>query len=140
MKVQYQCPKCEAYLRVRDNIILTVKSPVSGSQGVVLLHPELGNYTFLVHPNLHFEKGEACEFHCPVCFENLAAREINDNLVRIVMTDGNGVQFDVYFSRIAGERSTFKVENRDIIETFGEDSSGYMAYFSRRLEESIKTR
>jgi len=34
-----------------------------------------------------------------------------------------------FFSKICGEHSTFKIKEDDIVESYGEDSSGYVNYF-----------
>lgn len=135
MKVQYKCPICNAQLRPRDNIILTVKSSNGDTQGIILFHPELGNYTCIVDPELKFKKGEKYNFHCPVCFAELTAWETNEKLVKIILIDRNSKKFDIFFPRIAGDQATFKTDKNVIIEKFGKDSSIYMNYFNKELKD-----
>lgn len=135
MKTHYICPKCHSYLRIWNNIIFTVKSS-NNKKGLILLNPKLGDYTYLSHPSLKFSEGEKIEFYCPVCSENLAAENINSDLIKIIMIDENKQEFDVYFSKIAGVRTTFKIANNNIVERHGEDTSSYVNYFLRKFEES----
>lgn len=138
LKINYRCPHCDAYLRVWKNVIFSVRSSKGGKKSILLLNPELGNYTITSHPELSFEKGEAVDFFCPVCQANLSDSSINDKLVRVIMSDENGNEFDVYFSRIAGEHSTFKISKNNVIERFGKDVSSYVNYFMKRYQQHKK--
>jgi hypothetical protein len=51
------------------------------------------------------------------------------NLAMVVMTDDNGKDFDIYFSKIAGERSTLKMIGEHM-EVFGEHSGNYLDFFT----------
>jgi len=133
MKTHFRCPHCNAYLRVRKNIIFKVRTE-NHKMGILLLDPELGNYSYISSPDLKFDKGEQLDFMCPVCCENLEARDINKNLVSIIMIDENGKEYNVYFSSIVGEHTTFKIEKANVVEKYGEDSSAYLDYFSQKLK------
>ena len=135
MKAKYLCPFCNALLKPRYNIILTVKSSKGDKKGIVLLHPELGNYSFIIDPELKLKQGEVYNFYCPVCFTNLAAHDINADLVKIIMIDEDNSKFDIFFSRIVGQQSTFKIESNDIIDKYGDESSSYLDYFSKKLKD-----
>ena len=136
LKIDYLCPHCRSFLRVWNNIIFTIRTKdYEKKQGILLLNPGLGNYNLIHHSSLKLEEGELVTFYCPVCSDDLTANEINDNLVRILMIDENGKEFDVYFSRICGEQSTFKIEKNDIIERFGKDSNTYQNYFLSKLKK-----
>lgn len=102
--------------------------------GILLLDPKLGNYSYISSPDLKFDKGEHLEFMCPVCCENLEARDINKNLASVIMIDEEGKEYNVYFSSIVGEHTTFKIEKDNVVEKFGEDSSAYLDYFSKKLK------
>ena len=123
LKNNYLCPHCRSYLRVWNNIILIVKSESRNLQSILLLNPELGNYDLIHHSSMEFKEGEMLDFICPVCRADLTAVGIHRNLVRIVMIDENNEEFDVYFSKICGEHSTFLIHEDDIIEKYGEESS-----------------
>lgn len=131
----YLCPHCRSYLRVKNNIIFTIKSDVKNLKGILLLNPELGNYNLVQHSSIKIEEGETLEFICPVCGVNLTATEINSNLAKIIMIDENNKEFDVYFSKICGEHSTFLIQKNNVIERFGKESSSYVNYFMSRLKK-----
>ena len=134
LKVNYLCPSCRSYLRVWNNIIFTVKYQSGLKRGILLLNPELGNYDLIHHSSLKIEEGDMVEFLCPVCHANLTAVEINKNLAHVLMIDENNKEFSVFFSKICGEHSTFKIKEDDIVESYGEDSSGYVNYFMSRFK------
>jgi hypothetical protein len=135
LKTNYLCPHCRSYLRVWNNIILIVKSDSKNLQSIILLNPELGNYDLIHHSSIEFEEGEMLDFICPVCRADLTAIELHRNLVRIIMIDENNKEFDIYFSKICGEHSTFLIHEDDIVEKYGEESSVYVNYFMSRLKK-----
>jgi len=135
LKVNYLCPNCRSYLRVWNNIIFSVRSCTDNRQGLLLLNPELGNYEFISHTVLDFKKGEGLEFTCPVCCFNFTAEDVNKNLARITMIDEDKKEYDIYFSKIRGEHSTFKISEDDIVEKYGEDSSSYVDYFMSKFKK-----
>jgi rubredoxin len=130
MKENFLCPKCNAHLRVGDNVVFYVISKKSNNKGLIMLNPDLGDYTITSHPEVKFEKGEYVEFYCPVCHANLAASKINSNLVRVIMIDEvTGAKSDVYFSKVVGEKSTFRITDNRLIEKYGEDAHLYSNLF-----------
>ena len=135
LKINYLCPRCRSYLRVWNNIIFVVKSNSRNLQSILLLNPELGNYNLIHHSSVEFKEGEMLDFICPVCHADLTAVEINNNLARIIMIDENNKEFDVFFSKICGEHSTFLIHEDDIAEKYGPDSSVYVNYFMSRLKK-----
>ena len=138
LDINYLCPDCRSYLRVWNNIIFSVKSCTENKMGLLLLNPELGNYEFISHYMLEFNKMDCLEFYCPVCGANLQAADVNKNLARVIMIDEDQREYDVYFSRLRGEESTFKISNGDIVEKYGKDSSTYVDYFMSRLKQAQK--
>lgn len=134
LKVNYLCPYCQSYLRVWNNIIIVAKSETSKQQCILLFNAELGNYEVIHHSTIRFEEGEKVEFFCPVCHADLTASEINENLVRIIMIDEDNKKFDIYFSKVSSENSTFKIQNNNIIESLGEDHSNYLDYFMSKFK------
>jgi hypothetical protein len=130
MKENYLCPKCNAHLRVGDNVVFYVISKKSNNKGLIMLNPNLGDYSIASHPKVTFEKGEYVEFYCPVCHANLAASAINSNLVKIIMVDDlTGEKSDIYFSKVAGEKSTFRITDNKLIEKYGDDAHLYSNLF-----------
>ena len=81
----FLCPHCEGHLKVGDYIIFATRT--SGkNRGLLLLHPEVGNYSSLKHPSFSFKKGDSLEFFCPLCQTSLAS-DIDKNLAHVLMID-----------------------------------------------------
>ncbi len=135
LDVNYICPKCRSYLRVWKNIIFSVKSCTEDEQGKLLLNPKLGSYEFSSHYMLDFKEMECLDFFCPICGFNLTATDVNKNLARIIMIDENQKEYDLYFSRLRGEHSTFKISDDNIVEKYGKDSSSYVDYFMSKFKK-----
>lgn len=127
MKKNFICPRCRAYLNVGQHIVLTAQTN-NGNSGIVLLNPEIGNYTTEVNPGFAVNTGEKYDFSCPVCKQKLAS-DVHDNLSRIVMIDEDGQEYEILFSKIAGEKSTYKVIGESV-EYFGEHQSNYIDFIS----------
>jgi hypothetical protein len=130
MKIDFLCPKCKGYLRVGDNIIFTTKTNLGG-EGLLLLHPELGNYKSEHHPSIDFEDGGQIEFYCPICHSKLTSKH-HDDLAMVLMKDETGQTFEVLFSRIAGEESTYCIIGESV-EVFGKDSKAYLDFINLSL-------
>lgn len=122
MENHYLCPNCRGHLRVGDYIIFRVRNRMR-EKGLILLHPEIGNYTSIKHPAFHIREGERIDFFCPICLQSLDGA-IDDNLVRVLMVDKDGNEQQIYFSRIAGEKSTYQVSGEGVKAT-GEHSHRY---------------
>jgi hypothetical protein len=122
MENHYLCPHCRGHLRVGDNIIFKIRN-TRREKGLLLLHPEAGDFTSMKHPHFTFQEGERIDFFCPICLQNLDAA-FNENLIHVVMIDAQRTEHEIYFSRITGEKSTYKVSNKGVMET-GEFSHRY---------------
>jgi len=122
MENHYLCPHCRGHLRVGDNIIFKIRN-TRREKGLLLLHPEVGDFTSMKHPHFTFQEGERIDFFCPICLQNLDAA-FNENLIHVVMIDAQHTEHEIYFSRITGEQSTYKVTNKGVMET-GELSHRY---------------
>jgi len=127
MKNNFICPKCRAYLNVGNQIILALDSK-DGHAGLVLFNPELGNYTTETNPGFIVEEGKKYNFYCPVCQAKLAA-DIHDNLSRIIMVDAEKNEYEILFSKIAGEKSTYKIIGESV-EIFGDHHSNYIDFIT----------
>ena len=121
----FLCPKCHEHLRVGEHLIFRVRNSRKRS-GLLLLSPHIGNYTSLRHPSFETTPGEALEFFCPLCCSSLKS-EIHPNLAHVLIDEGSGKEYDVYFSQIAGEHSTYKTDG-DSLHATGEDAGRY-TYF-----------
>lgn len=121
----FLCPKCNGHIRVGDRVIFKVKNRKKKS-GLVLLSPQIGNYSSVKHPTFEIEHGEFLEFFCPLCDHPLKS-DIHPNLAHIIMVDEKGKSFDTYFSQVAGEHSTYETDG-DSVHLAGEDAGKY-TYF-----------
>ena len=59
----------------------------------------------------------------------------DENLVHVIMIDKDTKEYDVYFSRIAGEQSTYQVAGDQTVSATGEHSHRY-TYF--KIPEELK--
>ncbi|MFO7843857.1 MAG: hypothetical protein R6V16_08605 [Bacteroidales bacterium] len=127
MKNDFICPHCKGYLNVGEYIILSAETNHNDS-GLILMNPELGNYSVIKNKNFKISEGEKYDFYCPVCHEKLAA-DIHDNLSHILMIDEKGHEYEILFSRIAGEKSTYKIIGESV-EIFGDHHSNYIDFIN----------
>ncbi|MBI9035395.1 MAG: hypothetical protein JEZ03_13090 [Bacteroidales bacterium] len=127
MKNNYQCPFCKGFLNVGEHITITARLK-NGLSGMLLLHPELGNYEIVHHPRFVIESGETVEFKCPICSKSLTSDK-NEELAQIIMTDDLGKEFEVYFSKIKGIKSTYQIIG-DNVKIYGDDSTKYIDFFN----------
>lgn len=130
MKNYFICPRCKGYLNVGESIILSADTEHEDA-GLILLNPELGNYTIKTNPNFQIREGEKYDFFCPICHQKLST-DIHDNLSRILMVDNTDNHFEILFSKIAGEKSTYKIIGESL-EVFGEHNTNYMDFISLSL-------
>lgn len=112
MKRNYLCPKCRGYLSVCDHIVFIGKTRKK-KKGLILLHAEIGNYESEKNPDFTFSKGESLDFLCPLCHTDLSC-DFDENLAHLLLEE-EGKTFDIYFSRIAGEQSTYQVNGETVI-------------------------
>ncbi len=123
--MEYLCPQCNGHLTLEDCVIFSVKTS-DRKQGLISLHSEIGNYSVKKHPDFHFKEGDHLDFFCPICNTKLASK-IHDKLARVIMIDNKNNEFEVLFSQVAGEKSTFKIVG-ETMEIFGDDSAEYIDF------------
>jgi len=121
----FLCPLCRNHIRVGEHIIFKVRNRKK-KYALLLLSPQIGNYSSVKHPTFEYSTGEKLDFYCPVCSKSLKS-DIHENLARLIMIDEAGKEFDVYFSQVAGEHSTYKTDGTSV-QTAGEDAGKY-TYF-----------
>ena len=127
MYSDYKCPNCRGNLRLGHNIILSaVKSDHSGA--IILLHPELGNYSADYHKDTVLNEGDLVTFYCPICHFDLSSKK-HENLAMVIMVEEDETEYDIYFSQIAGEHSTVKMLGEHV-ELFGKHSDKYDDFFN----------
>ncbi len=128
MATEYLCKVCRGHLNVKTSIVLAA-SQVNGSQrGLVLMNPEIGNYTTTTHPSFKIEEGEEYIYTCPICHSQLNSAKYK-HLVRVIMIDEEKKEYDIYFSGIAGEKCTYKIRGNKIEAETGPDVKIYDKYF-----------
>jgi transcription initiation factor IIE alpha subunit len=128
----FLCPKCKGHLRIGDNIIFKIKNR-DKQHALMLLSPQIGNYTSVKHPSFEIKEGELVEFYCPLCNASLKS-DIHNNLALVLMKDEEEKSFAVYFSQIAGEHSTYETDG-DAVHATGEDAGRYTFF---KLGEKFK--
>ena len=129
MAVEYLCKVCKGHLNVKTSIILSATNISERTQrGLVYLNPELGNYTATTHPSFELKEGKEYIYNCPICGAQLNSMKYL-HLVRILMIDEKGKEFNIYFSGIAGEQCTYKIRGTKVEERTGADVKIYDKYF-----------
>jgi len=127
MKTDFLCPNCSNILNVGENVVFATKKK-GQKEGLVLLHPEFGNYSLVRHPSFEIHEGEILDFYCPYCSELLKS-EKHENLAKILLRDENGNEGEVHFSRISGQHATYKIIGENM-EIFGKNASDYFDFIS----------
>jgi len=123
----FLCPKCRAQLVPNRKIVLLAK-PSEGPSGLLLLSPNLGEYSATTHTAFKLEDGEKVDIFCPVCHANLGDYMDHKNLARVIMVDDTAKEYDIVFSEIIGQHSTYKIHGDDV-EAFGEDAEIYTNFW-----------
>lgn len=127
MAAEYLCKACRGHLKVKTSIVLAAQKTNTSQRGLIFLNPEIGDYTTTTHPSFKIMKGEEYIYTCPICHSQLNSAKYN-HLVRIIMIDEDGKEFNIYFSGIAGEKCTFKIRGTKL-EKKGPDTKLYDKYF-----------
>jgi hypothetical protein len=126
MSTDFKCPHCLNMLNVGEKVVFSTRNSF-GKKGILILDPGLGNYSVMKHPDFEVTEGELLEFYCPNCSKELLS-EKNPNLVWIRMRDEKGVEYEIHFSRVVGQHSTYKIIG-NTVDIFGEDSGEYYDLF-----------
>ncbi len=124
-KYEFYCPDCSQCLDVNNEIHLKYERP-NGDVGDVYLSTTLGNYKKRLDPIAEFEDKELVNFICPHCDSKIHSSE-RENFVHLIMRVENKFDFEILFSRVAGEQKTFLV-TEDGVECYGKDcevNNGY---------------
>ena len=129
MSNKFYCPKCHSELMTGNKIILSAKAQ-DGSEGLITLSPEIGDYSIEIPESLHVKAGEHLTLYCPVCHRNLASSK-HINLAMIMAKDEKGNEYEIYFSQIMNEHSTITMMG-DHVELHGEHASKYQDLFETR--------
>jgi len=130
MSLNYQCPHCNGYLAINGCVIFSIRT-LDLKSGIISLHTELGNYLIKKNPQFDIKEGDFLDFYCPICHAALAS-EVHDNLAKIIMIDEENREFEILFSRVVGEKTTFKIIG-ETMEIFGDDSAEYLDFINLSL-------
>ncbi len=117
------CPKCRNSINIGNKVALVGKTK-TGLKGVILLSTTLGDYTAEFSDDFTIVEGNIVKFLCPICHRNLSRRR-NKNLATIIGVDKDGNESNIIFSQIFGEKSTYRIEDNNIKESFGENNFKY---------------
>lgn len=128
MKTNFFCPKCQGYLSVADKVVFAIKKKGLDG-GLLLLSPNLGEYTYEYHPSIELIEGEEIDFFCPMCGYDLTL-EGAKKLARVKMQIDDKETFWVVFSKKKGERCTYKISDGGDKESFGEHAGLNLDYLS----------
>jgi len=123
----FLCPKCRSQLVPNKKIVLLAK-PAEGPSGLLLLSPILGEYSATTHSAFKLSDGDKVDIFCPVCHAALGDYINHKNLARVIMVDEKGEEYDIVFSEIIGQHSTYKIQGDDV-ESFGEDADLYTNFW-----------
>jgi hypothetical protein len=127
MAIEYLCKVCRGHLKVNSSIVLAASRINSSERGLIFLNPEIGDYTTTTHPSFTIRDGAEYIYTCPICHSQLNSARYN-HLVRIIMTDDEKREYDIYFSGIAGQKCTYKIRGKKM-EVKGPDAKLYSKYF-----------
>ncbi len=127
MNIRYKCPHCNGYIDLKGCVLFSVKTP-DQQYGLLSLHTELGNYGVEKNPGFDYNEGDQLDFYCPICHAELSSGR-HKSLIKIIMVDEQGRDFEILFSRVAGKKSTFKITG-ETMEIFGDDSAEYLDYIN----------
>lgn len=122
------CPYCEGHMMLAGHIIFAAVRKKDNKTGIILLDSNIGDYTSILHPSFKINEGEEVDFLCPMCHKSLAALDVNQRLVRIIMVDKDKDTYEIFFSGIAGEHCTYKITSKSF-EKAGDASEEYTQYF-----------
>ncbi len=127
MSLNYKCPHCNGFIAIDGGVMFSVRTP-DFKVGLISLHSDLGNYSVNKHPHFDYNEGDPLDFYCPICHTELGS-DVHKNLAKIIMIDENNNHFDILFSKVAGNKSTFKIVG-ETMEIFGDDSAEYLDFMN----------
>ena len=119
----YLCPKCKGHLNVGDQLVFATTTK-KRHKGLLLLSPKVGEYNYQHHDKFSLEDGELVDFSCPICQSDLTSNERKDHAMIWMVGVEDNMEYDLYFSRVKGNRSTYVVA-QDNVEMFGEDAMDF---------------
>ena len=113
----YYCPKCDEMLSENNQVIFNIQRK-NNEKIKLFLDPRPGSYDIKCEPETTFELTEKVDFYCPHCEGNLESDKYS-KFIEIILKVTDKVIFDVFFSRIYGDHTTY-VGIEDFEEEYGE--------------------
>lgn len=123
MRREYYCPHCRKLLNPGTLVVFIVEH--DQERELVLLAPELGDYSIIYPASFTFELGTLYTFRCPLCRADLSSN-LDQRLVDILSLTDDGSPVRVSFSRVFGERATF-VFAANGVDEYGEHAERFDA-------------
>ena len=122
MARNYHCPHCNRILNPGTKVVLLIDN--DGDRELILLSPDLGDYTVVYPLSFQPKLGRQYTFSCPVCQTDLTSAA-NDKLVELDAETDDGGGERVGFSRVYGERATFVGSGPDHVTLYGDHATRY---------------
>ena len=122
MGTDYLCPHCRGILNAKDDIILSAENS-KGEKGLLLLHPDIGNYSSIKSKCFDIAIGEKLSLYCSICHSNLDSTK-HENFAQIQCQNVNKNESTVIFSKIYGEKVTHILEGKEVL-SYGEHCKRY---------------
>jgi transcription initiation factor IIE alpha subunit len=113
----YICPNCKGHLRVGNYLVFATKTE-NKHKGMILMSPVVGNYEYEHHEKFILNEGEKVNFYCPICHSDLTSAVNSDYAMVHMVCEEDGAEYELYFSKLKGNKSTYLVAN-DTVESFG---------------------
>ncbi len=126
MEKNYKCPHCKGVLTQNGNIVFLVENE-NKNRALLQLSTRLGEYGPQNKLPFRFDVGDKFSFFCPLCQKSLDCERHSD-LVKVEMEDDSGHNYEVCFSRVAGEESTYRIYGKKV-ESYGADAGKYQHIF-----------
>lgn len=121
MALRYRCPHCKAVLNPGTKVILRVSR--GRKSALILLSPQVGNYTVILPEDFPLKEGEKATFFCPVCGAELTS-PVNAHFNEVLRERADGGFDHVEFHRVYGRHATFVVTG-DEVRAFGDDAGSF---------------
>jgi transcription initiation factor IIE alpha subunit len=115
----YTCPDCKGHLNVGSFLVFATKTERK-HKGLIMMSPLVGNYEYTNHDKFILNDGEKVDFECPICQSDLTSSQNKDYAMIHMIGQEDGSEYELYFSKIAGNKSTYLVAIDDV-EYFGAD-------------------
>jgi len=123
----YICPNCKGHLNVGDYVVFATHTQRK-HKGLLMMSPLIGEYKYFHHEKYQLENGEMVGFGCPICQCDLTSIKNKDHAMIYMVVDEDSTEYELYFSKIAGNQSTYVVA-QDNIESFGDDALDFEEIF-----------